>query len=86
MKQIELFDNKINVKRLILDQVLHLKNWKFIDLFAGIGGIRIPFSELGAECVFTSEWDKYAQQTYLQNYGQQPEGDITQINEAEILN
>jgi DNA (cytosine-5)-methyltransferase 1 len=84
MKQIELFDNKINIKRLILDQVLHLKNWKFIDLFAGIGGIRIPFSELGAECVFTSEWDKYAQQTYLQNYGQQPEGDITQINEAEI--
>ena len=37
------------------------KSFKFIDLFAGIGGIRIPFQELGGECVFTSEWDKFAQ-------------------------
>ena len=42
---------------------------KFIELFAGIGGIRIGFDKLGAECVFTSEKDKFAQQTYLANFG-----------------
>ncbi len=56
----------------------------FIDLFAGIGGIRIPFQEMGGKCVFTSEWDKYAQQTYEANYGEKPHGDITQIDEKEI--
>lgn len=53
--------------------------FKFIDLFAGIGGIRIPFDELGGDCVFTSEWDKFAQQTYYANFGEIPEGDITKI-------
>ncbi len=53
--------------------------FKFIDLFAGIGGIRIPFDELGGECVFTSEWDKFSQETYEVNFGEKPEGDITQI-------
>ena len=48
----------------------------FIDLFAGIGGIRLPFSELGYKCVFSSEWDKHAQATYLANYGEMPFGDI----------
>lgn len=48
----------------------------FIDLFAGIGGIRIPFSELGYKCVFSSEWDKHAQKTYLANFGEMPFGDI----------
>lgn len=49
----------------------------FIDLFAGIGGIRLPFNEIGYRCVFSSEWDKYAQQTYLANFGEMPFGDIT---------
>lgn len=49
----------------------------FIDLFAGIGGIRLPFNELGYRCVFSSEWDKYAQRTYLANFGEMPFGDIT---------
>lgn len=49
----------------------------FIDLFAGIGGIRLPFSELGYSCVFSSEWDKYAQATYYANFGEMPYGDIT---------
>ncbi|KUK77689.1 MAG: Cytosine-specific methyltransferase [candidate division WS6 bacterium 34_10] len=53
--------------------------FQFIDLFAGIGGIRIPFDELGGECVFTSEWDKFAQQTYATNFGEIPDGDITKI-------
>lgn len=50
---------------------------RFIDLFAGIGGIRIPFDELGYECVFSSEWDKAAQDTYEANFGERPSGDIT---------
>lgn len=53
--------------------------FRFIDLFAGVGGIRIPFDELGGECVFSSEWDKFAQQTYFANFGEMPHGDITQI-------
>ena len=43
--------------------------FKFIDLFAGIGGIRLPFQKLGGKCVFTSEWDKFAQKTYAANFG-----------------
>ncbi|MCR3759028.1 DNA cytosine methyltransferase [Clostridium felsineum] len=60
------------------------QDFKFIDLFAGIGGIRIPFQELGGKCVFTSEWDKFAQKTYRLNYGEEPNGDITQIEANEI--
>jgi len=56
----------------------------FIDLFAGIGGIRLPFQQLGGHCVFTSEWDKFAQKTYLANYGEMPSGDITKIKAADI--
>lgn len=60
-------------------------NFTFIDLFAGIGGIRLPFQELGGKCVFTSEWDKFAQKTYKINYGDDPEGDICKI-EADTIN
>ncbi|MDF1692306.1 MAG: DNA (cytosine-5-)-methyltransferase [Zhongshania sp.] len=56
----------------------------FIDLFAGIGGIRLPFQELGGECVFSSEWDKFSQKTYLANFGEMPKGDITNIMAEEI--
>ena len=59
-------------------------SFKFIDLFAGIGGIRIPFEEYGGECVFTSEWDKFAQITYEANYGTKPHGDITAIAPEDI--
>lgn len=59
-------------------------SFKFIDLFAGIGGIRIPFQELGGKCVFTSEWDAFAQKTYRFNFGEQPYGDITKINSSDI--
>lgn len=52
---------------------------RFIDLFAGIGGIRIPFDELGYQCVFSSEWDKAACDTYEANFGERPQGDITKI-------
>lgn len=56
----------------------------FIDLFAGIGGIRIPFDELGHKCVFSSEWDKYACDTYEANFGERPAGDITKIPACDI--
>lgn len=60
------------------------KFFTFIDLFAGIGGIRIPFEAVGGECVFTSEWDKFAQQTYKSNFHDDVHGDITQVDETEI--
>ena len=59
-------------------------DFRFIDLFAGIGGIRLPFQQLGGQCVFTSEWDKFAQKTYTANYGEVPNGDITQIKANDI--
>ena len=49
----------------------------FIDLFAGIGGFRIAMQNLGGKCVYSSEWNKFAQQTYLANFGEVPFGDIT---------
>lgn len=51
--------------------------FKFIDLFAGIGGFRLALQNLGGKCVFTSEWDKHAQKTYRTNFGETPFGDIT---------
>ncbi len=56
----------------------------FIDLFAGIGGLRIPFEELGGRCVFSSEWDKYAQDAYEANFGERPQGDIKKIQAENI--
>ena len=52
-------------------------SFKFIDLFAGIGGFRLAMQNLGGKCVFTSEWDKQAQKTYRANFGETPFGDIT---------
>ena|SRR5699024_8726476 len=57
---------------------------KLIDLFAGIGGIRKGFEDSNTAFVFSSEWDKFAQKTYEENYGEKPEGDITQINAEDI--
>lgn len=59
-------------------------NFTFIDLFAGIGGIRLGFESVGGECVFSSEWDKYAQITYEANFGEKPFGDITKIDPFDI--
>lgn len=61
-------------------------DFKFIDLFAGVGGIRVAFESIGGECVFTSEWDDYAQKTYAANFpgGHAINGDITQIDESDI--
>lgn len=57
-----------------------------IDLFAGVGGIKMAFEELGGQCVFTNEWESYAQETYAENFpgGHSIHGDITQIDAADI--
>ncbi len=59
-------------------------SYKFIDLFAGIGGLRLGFETQGANCVFSSEWDSDAQKTYEANFGEKPAGDITKISAETI--
>lgn len=59
-------------------------NFTFIDLFAGIGGFRQAFQAAGGKCVFSSEWNKYAQKTYMANYGEVPYGDIREIPKEQI--
>jgi DNA (cytosine-5)-methyltransferase 1 len=61
-----------------------LSNYSFVDLFAGIGGFHLALTSFGAKCVFASEWDKYASETYQINFGIKPFGDITKIKEDEI--
>lgn len=60
------------------------EKFSFIDLFAGIGGFRMALQNCGGECVFSSEWDESAKQTYFANYGEVPFGDITKINVNDI--
>lgn len=59
-------------------------NFRFIDLFAGIGGIRLGFESVGGKCVFSSELDEIACKTYEANFGEHPFGDITQIAASDI--
>jgi DNA (cytosine-5)-methyltransferase 1 len=60
-------------------------SFRFIDLFAGIGGIRLGFERSGGTCVFTSEWNAFAQKTYQANFGDHGiDGDITKIHEKEV--
>ena len=59
-------------------------SFDFIDLFAGIGGMRIAFENAGGQCVFSSEWDKDSQKKYEANFGEIPHGDITKIHTDEI--
>lgn len=60
------------------------KNFKFIDLFCGLGGFRIAFEKAGGECVFSSDIDKYVKEVYSENFGEIPYGDITQIATEDI--
>lgn len=59
-------------------------SFRFIDLFAGIGGIRLGFENVGGKCIFSSEWDKNACITYKANFNEEPYGDITKINAQDI--
>lgn len=58
----------------------HDSEFTFIDLFAGIGGMRLAFENQGGDCVYSNEWNKYSQQTYFANFGEQPDGDITKVD------
>ena len=68
----------IEIKEKLLDGMT------FIDLFAGLGGFRIALESLGANCVYSNEWDVSAQKVYADNFGDTPEGDITQVDEKTI--
>lgn len=63
-----------------------LTGFTFIDLFAGLGGFRIALESLGAKCVYSNEWDGPVQKVYAENFGDIPEGDITQVDENTIPN
>jgi DNA (cytosine-5)-methyltransferase 1 len=73
---IKLLKDRIGQKKM-----QHETSFRFIDLFAGIGGLRRGFESIGGQCVFTSEWDKYAQMTYKANFSCDHElaGDITKV-------
>lgn len=62
----------------------YFKDWKFIDLFAGLGGFRIALESLGAKCVYSNEWDIPVQKVYFENFGEIPDGDITKVDETTI--
>lgn len=63
-----------------------LKDMTFIDLFAGLGGFRLALESYGANCVYSSEWDKAVQKVYASNFGDIPDGDITKVDEYKIPN
>ena len=63
-----------------------LNGFKFVDLFAGIGGFHLALSSLGAECVYANEWDKYAKEVYKNNFSIVPDDDITKVDENTIPN
>lgn len=78
--QLELFKNEN-----IPFQPIENPKFKFIDLFAGIGGFRLALQNIGGKCVFTSEWDKQAQKTYRANFGETPFGDITKEKNKQYI-
>ena len=59
-------------------------DFRFIDLFAGIGGMRLAYEAQGGKCVYSSEWNKYSQETYKANFGDEPDGDITKVEASSI--
>lgn len=60
------------------------RQFTFIDLFAGIGGMRIAYESAGGKCVYSSEWNKFSRQTYEANFGEIPDGDITKVDARDI--
>ena len=89
--------NKISVNDFIVSSIMqslsnqmqitkHDAEFTFIDLFAGIGGMRIAFEANGGNCLYSNEWNKYCQQTYFANFGEQPDGDITKVDARIIPN
>jgi len=86
-KNKDIFDFSKNMEKIEWDVMFpHPKNplFTFIDLFAGIGGFRIAFQNLGGKCVFSSEIDKYSKITYEENFGEVPFGNIKKIHEKDV--
>lgn len=87
-----LFSNEtaLQIEKIYAPQIIEYKpnnkwaEFSFIDLFAGIGGIRLGFESVGGKCVFSSEFDEDACKTYEANFGEHPAGDITKINAEDI--
>lgn len=91
-------ENKISVQDSVCNAIMQFltkqlretvpksASFSFIDLFAGIGGMRIAYENAGGHCVYSNEWNKYSQQTYFANFGEQPDGDITKVNADDIPN
>jgi len=90
LKEAGLYDSKATFNKSLYEQI-HIKpavkpSFRFIDLFAGVGGMRQGFESAGGTCIFSSEFEKNAQATYRQNYGEFPFGDITNIAPDDIPN
>jgi len=88
LKKYGLYETRADFKESLIDSI-NIKPpanplFRFIDLFAGIGGMRQGFESAGGTCVFSSEFEKNAQSTYSQNYGEYPFGDITNISPDDI--
>lgn len=88
-------DNGVSVNSVLTDSIVDLLarqskiagddgRFTFIDLFAGIGGMRIAFARQDGRCVFSSEWDKFAQKTYFDNFDEMPQGDITKVKSEDV--
>ena len=71
-------------KRTSSSQKKRKTEFKFIDLFSGIGGMRLGFEAAGGKCVYSSEWDEYCKKTYEANFGSRPDGDITKVDAKQI--
>lgn len=84
----KVYKSRTDFFKIIFDELSLKPNeeakFTFIDLFAGIGGMRLGFQNVGGVCVFSSEFDKHAQQTYQKNHGEYPFGDITLIDPKNI--
>lgn len=61
-----------------------MPDYTFIHLFCGIGGMRLAFEKAGCKCLFSSDWDKYARQTYAANFGEIPVGNIREIASSKM--
>lgn len=71
-------------RQISFEDLIAVEKFRFIDLFAGIGGMRLAFEKAGGRCVYSSEWNKYSQKTYFANFGDQPDGDITKVKASDI--
>lgn len=85
MKQLSIFDIYKDTSSIPKNnEKTKWDDFRFIDLFAGIGGIRLGFESVGGHCVFSSEFDEDACKTYEANFGEHPSGDITKIKASDI--